>query len=97
MFGRTKNVFCFTAPWNIIFIPKLIDPFTGHEAKGEYVTEFQKLLKGKIAKISHREISEYNSQMLKFKESIDHWINNNVKANLKESMRKDFEEIKEES
>jgi hypothetical protein len=35
--------------------------------------------------------------MLKFKESIDHWINNNVKANLKESMRKDFEEIKEES
>ena len=97
VFGRTKNVFCFTAPWNIIFIPKLIDPFTGHEAKGEYVTEFQKLLKGKIAKIFHREISEYNFQMLKFKESIDHWINNNVKANLKESMRKDFEEIKEES
>ena len=26
VFGRTKNVFCFTAPWNIIFIPKLIDP-----------------------------------------------------------------------
>jgi DNA-binding cell septation regulator SpoVG len=34
--------------------------------------------------------------MLTFKESIDHWINSNVRANLKESIRKDFEEIKEE-
>ena len=28
VYGRTKNVFCFTAPWNIVFIPKIIDPFT---------------------------------------------------------------------
>ncbi len=41
IFGRTKNIFTFTAPWNIVYIPKIIDPFTGHEAKGPYVDEYQ--------------------------------------------------------
>ena len=31
VFGRTKNIYAFAAPWNIAFIPKIIDPFTGHE------------------------------------------------------------------
>ena len=43
IFGRTKNIFTFTAPWNIVFMPKLLDPFTGHEAKGDMVDEYQKL------------------------------------------------------
>jgi len=43
IFGRTKNIFTFTAPWNIVFMPKLLDPFTGHEAKGEIIDEYQKL------------------------------------------------------
>jgi len=43
IFGRTKNIFTFTAPWNIVFMPKLLDPFTGHEAKGEMIDEYQKL------------------------------------------------------
>ena len=48
VYGRTKNVYCFTAPWNTIFIPKIIDPFTGHEAKGSFVNEFQLLMRNKI-------------------------------------------------
>ena len=36
VFGRTKNVFAFTAPWNIVYMPKLLDPLTGHEAKGVF-------------------------------------------------------------
>lgn len=29
IFGQTKNPFSFTAPWNIVYIPKIMDPFTG--------------------------------------------------------------------
>ena len=43
VFGRTKNVYCFTAPWNTVYLPKIIDPFTGHEAKGTYVDEYTAL------------------------------------------------------
>jgi len=43
IFGKTKNIFTFTAPWNIVFMPKILDPFTGHEAKGDLVNEYQKL------------------------------------------------------
>ena len=43
IFGRTKNVLAFTAPWNIVYVPKLLDPFTGHEAKGEMIDEFTEL------------------------------------------------------
>lgn len=35
IWGRTKNIFMFEAPWNICYTPKITDPFTGHEAKGE--------------------------------------------------------------
>lgn len=45
VFGRTKNPYCFTAPWNIVYIPKIIDPFTGHEAKGDFVDEFTRMFR----------------------------------------------------
>ncbi len=40
IFGRTKNVYAFTAPWNIVYMPKILDPFTGHEAKGDIIDEY---------------------------------------------------------
>ncbi len=40
IFGRTKNIYAFTAPWNIVYMPKMLDPFTGHEAKGEMIDEY---------------------------------------------------------
>ena len=40
IFGKTKNVFMFTAPWNIAYVPKIIDPLTGHEACGCMVEEY---------------------------------------------------------
>ena len=43
IFGRTKNIFAFTASWNIVYLPKIIDPFTGHEAQGEFVEKYQHL------------------------------------------------------
>ena len=36
-------MWAFTAPWNIVYMPKLLDPFTGHEANGAMVAEFTEL------------------------------------------------------
>jgi len=60
VFGRTKNIFCFTAPWNIVFIPKIIDPLTGHEAHGGIVEEFTKLFRRRVFDKFERQIAEYN-------------------------------------
>jgi hypothetical protein len=60
IFGRTKNVYAFTAPWNIVYMPKLLDPFTGHEAKGDLIDEYTELFQkqgyAKFAKL----IDEFN-------------------------------------
>ena len=40
IFGKTKNIYMFTAPWNIAYVPKIIDPLTGHEAYGYMVEEY---------------------------------------------------------
>ena len=60
IFGRTKNIFTFTAPWNIVFMPKILDPFTGHEAKGNMVEEYQKLFQEESYKKFKHFIDEYN-------------------------------------
>jgi hypothetical protein len=61
VFGRTKNPYAFTAPWNIVYIPKIIDPFTGHEAPGDrsiqFRTRFQKHMYGIFSPL----IQEFNN------------------------------------
>jgi hypothetical protein len=41
LFGRTKNPFLFTAAWNIAYVPKYLDAFTGHESQGEHSKAFK--------------------------------------------------------
>ncbi|MEA1990247.1 MAG: hypothetical protein U9N57_13705 [Pseudomonadota bacterium] len=60
IFGKTKNPYSFTAPWNLAFIPKIIDPFTGHEAKGDYVQEYQKLFTDRAFNLFEDFIWEFN-------------------------------------
>ena len=60
VFGRTKNAFCFTAPWNIVYIPKIIDPLTGHEAKGDLAVEFAKVFRRNCYTRFEPYIEEYN-------------------------------------
>ncbi|WP_423410438.1 hypothetical protein AABM38_11140 [Heyndrickxia sp. MSNUG] len=60
IFGKTKNVFLFEAPWNIALVPKIIDPFTGHETKGVWPSEYQERF-STFAKNRYAEyINEYN-------------------------------------
>jgi len=60
VFGRTKNAFCFTAPWNIVYIPKIVDPLTGHEAKGDLASEFAKVFQKNCYARFEPLIEEYN-------------------------------------
>ena len=60
IFGYTKNIFLFEAPWNICYVPKIMDPFTGHEAKGTYILEYQLMFKKEAFKLYKDYIEEYN-------------------------------------
>ncbi|MEZ5527011.1 MAG: hypothetical protein R3F26_05695 [Gammaproteobacteria bacterium] len=60
VFGRTKNPLCFTAPWNIVYIPKIIDPFTGHEATGDMVDEYTRLFQAQCYRKFKSLIDDYN-------------------------------------
>lgn len=60
IFGKTKNIFLFEAPWNIAFVPKVIDPFTGHESKGVWSIEYQKQFFNYSFEIYKEFIEEYN-------------------------------------
>lgn len=63
VFSKTKNPFCFLAPWNIVLIPKIFDPLTGHEAKGKLVEKFTKTLKQEVYNRFHHQIEDFNHVM----------------------------------
>ncbi|MCT4687498.1 hypothetical protein [Vallitalea sp.] len=60
VFGRTKNPLAFMAGWNIIYIPKILDPFTGHESKGELTKNFTLALQKLIYNKFNKQIDDFN-------------------------------------
>ena len=84
IYGRTKNVYAFTAPWNIAYIPKIYDPFTGHEAKGDMVKEFTLKLEIQTYKNFKPLIEDFNNIITspsfigKLKTSLDILNENNL-------------------
>lgn len=64
IWGHTKNIFMFEAPWNICYTPKIIDPFTGHETKGIWPIEYQKLFFAKAYKMYRPFVVEYNQLLV---------------------------------
>ena len=93
VFGNTKNVYCFTAPWNIVYIPKIVDPFTGHEVKREYADEFKKLFQGFIIQRFNTEIEEYNKIMEKLYPEIKEWVDENIIEKERKDILKEFKKI----
>lgn len=61
LFGRTKNPLLFNCPWNVAYIPKYLDPFTGHETQGEFSDEFKELITPVINEKFKKYIDDYNS------------------------------------
>lgn len=65
IFGHTKNPLLFEAVWNICFTPKMFDPLTGHEAKGVWPEEYQRLFAGASVKRYNKCIMDYNKFVTK--------------------------------
>lgn len=65
IWGRTKNIYLFEAPWNICYVPKIIDPFTGHEAMGEIPRDFSKCLRATAQEKYRKYIDDYNELISK--------------------------------
>lgn len=78
IFGRTKNIYAFTAPWNIVYIPKILDPFTGHEAKGEIINEYKLLFQKQGYDKFSKFIDEFNEIITnsEFKDKLQRCLDN---------------------
>lgn len=95
IFGQTKNLYAFTAPWNIVFMPKIMDPLTGHEAHGDlknrFQSELQKMIYNKYEDLIHDFNSLMNNEQLVI--SIDNYLNSINEKRFKKEIKKDFSEI----
>ena len=60
IWGHTKNVFLFEAPWNICYTPKIMDPFTGHETQGSWPEEYQKIFLDRAMELYKPFVADYN-------------------------------------
>lgn len=58
--GYTKNPLLFTAPWNIVWIPKIFDPFTGHESHGKLTENYRAAFLKHWSSLYNSFIEEYN-------------------------------------
>lgn len=74
IFGRTKNPYTFTAPWNIVYVPKIIDPFTGHESKGDLTNYFQFQFQGYCINKYKAFIDDFNNIMKGLKPEIEKYL-----------------------
>jgi hypothetical protein len=102
IFGHTKNALMFMAPWNIVYIPKLFDPFSGHESKGELTQIFSAKLKEITYEKFKVQIDDYNSIVnnSKFIDSLNSSIeklesnNSEISQKLLNSIKDEFSEVK---
>jgi len=83
IFGKTKNIFLFEAPWNIALLPKIIDPFTGHETKGIWPEEYQEKFSDHASDIYAEFIDDYNDLITKSK------IDDGIKVYIRELKNKE--------
>lgn len=82
IFGKTKNPLLFNAGWNIAYIPKYLDPFTGHETQGQISQDFKKMFSIYLKPKLQFFIDDYNSI-----------VNDNI---FRESLTKSIDLIKSE-
>lgn len=90
LFGRTKNPLLFTCPWNVAYIPKYLDPFTGHETQGQYSEDFKKIILPILKEKFKEYIEEYNTIIKKI---IADKIDDSLKF-VKSSTNLNFDEFK---
>lgn len=94
IFGKTKNVYGFTAPWNLVYMPKLMDPFTGHESHGDIKKRFTRELQLYCYEQYSEMIEEYNEIMKVNNIIIEDYLNSRDVKKFKPEMLKDFDLIR---
>lgn len=75
IFGKTKNPFAFTAPWNIVYLPKIVDPLTGHESQGDLTNKFSKEIKNHTLEKNYSIIQDFNKIMIELSPKITKHLN----------------------
>lgn len=99
VFGKTKNPFAFTAPWNIVYLPKIIDPFTGHEAKGqlsdEFKPKFQKYIYGRFSQLidDFNEVVTDRDLLSRIGDFIEAIESDELRAKLRKLVKSEFDPI----
>lgn len=101
IFGMTKNPYMFECPWNIAYIPKIFDPFTGHESNGEWTQKFQNYYLNDVQERFQDFIADYNSIIEKcnIKQKVDSFIEglsgyeNKQKIKFKEDLLDNFKTL----
>lgn len=63
IFGRNKNILAFTAPWNIVYTPNILDPLLGADAQGELAKEYQRVFFEHCFKKFKPYIDEFNDMV----------------------------------
>ena len=78
IFGRSKNILCFNAPWNIAYTPNILDPLLGIDARGELAQEYKKVFQRHCYEKFKPYINEFNEMMTNthFLRETDEYIHN---------------------
>jgi len=63
IFGRSKNILCFNAPWNIVYTPNILDPLLGVDARGDLATEYKKVFHSHCYEKFQPYINEFNEMV----------------------------------
>ena len=60
IFGKSRNIFLFNAPWNLAYVPKIMEPFLSVDNNSELAKEFKALFLEQGKKKFKSYIKEYN-------------------------------------
>ncbi len=74
VWGKTKSPYAFTGMWNVVLIPKVLDPFSGHEARGPFVEQFQQMLRHLVHERYKRSIDEHNELVGPMRDRVIAWV-----------------------
>ena len=95
IFGMTKNPYLFECPWNVLLIPKMFDPLTGHESIGNLTEKFKKTLQSEVVTRYHKYIEDYNKEMENVAEKRDNIIETwDINSKMKSEIEKNICPIK---
>jgi len=78
IFGRSKNILCFNAPWNITYTPNILDPLLGVDARGKLADEYKSVFQEHCYKKFKPYIDEFNEMMTNthFLRETDEYLHN---------------------